>query len=165
MIQAGSPTNDGRGGESIWGEPFEDEFTARLHNYRGALSMANSGPNTNGSQFFIVQKGPVEEAMLRDLQEISEFEGPMYQDFRTLEIVSGAQRFTQKAVDIYGTIGGTPWLDGGFPSPAGRGGGHTVFGQVFEGMDIVDAIASVATDQNDKPGEPVVITNIEITTF
>ena len=48
MIQGGDPTGTGMGGESIWNKPFEDEFDAHLHNFRGALSMANSGPHTNG---------------------------------------------------------------------------------------------------------------------
>lgn len=55
MIQGGDPTGTGMGGESIYGEKFEDEFSMELFNIRGALSMANAGPNTNGSQFFIVQ--------------------------------------------------------------------------------------------------------------
>ena len=55
MIQGGDPTGTGMGGESIYGESFEDEFSKELYNIRGALSMANAGPNTNGSQFFIVQ--------------------------------------------------------------------------------------------------------------
>lgn len=55
MIQGGDPTGTGMGGESIYGESFEDEFSDELYNIRGALSMANAGPNTNGSQFFIVQ--------------------------------------------------------------------------------------------------------------
>lgn len=55
MIQGGDPTGTGMGGESIYGDSFEDEFTMDLFNLRGALSMANAGPNTNGSQFFIVQ--------------------------------------------------------------------------------------------------------------
>ncbi|RKP14442.1 cyclophilin-like domain-containing protein [Piptocephalis cylindrospora] len=54
MVQAGDPTNTGKGGESIWGGKFEDEVRSTLkHNARGIVSMANSGPDTNGSQFFI----------------------------------------------------------------------------------------------------------------
>ncbi|GAA5839584.1 hypothetical protein JCM9279_005989 [Rhodotorula babjevae] len=56
MLQGGDPTGTGRGGESRWGKPFEDEFTARnaqKHDQRGVLAMANSGPNTNGSQFYV----------------------------------------------------------------------------------------------------------------
>ncbi|MBD3379336.1 MAG: peptidylprolyl isomerase [Candidatus Omnitrophica bacterium] len=54
MIQAGDPTGTGRGGESLWGEPFEDEVTGEVGFDRpGILAMANAGPGTNGSQFFI----------------------------------------------------------------------------------------------------------------
>lgn len=54
MIQGGDPTGTGSGGESVWGEPFEDEVTPAVRfDSPGILAMANAGPNTNGSQFFI----------------------------------------------------------------------------------------------------------------
>ena len=54
MVQTGDPTNTGKGGKSIWGGKFEDEIREELkHSARGIVSMANNGPNTNGSQFFI----------------------------------------------------------------------------------------------------------------
>lgn len=136
MIQGGDPTASGMGGESIWGESFEDEFTPELHNLRGALSMANAGPNTNGSQFFIVQAKQVSDDMIDQLETASE------------------DLFPTDCVRAYETLGGTPWLDYK----------HTVFGQVYEGMDTVDAIAGVKVDffQN-KPLNDVVIETVEIT--
>ncbi|EFG54949.1 hypothetical protein C5L18_001640 [Lactobacillus amylolyticus] len=56
MIQGGDPEGNGTGGESIWGHPFEDEFTDQLFNLRGALSMVNSGPNTNGKSILYCSK-------------------------------------------------------------------------------------------------------------
>src|SRR5215204_4441761 len=100
MIQGGCPEGTGTGGP---GYTFEDEINAHKV-VRGALAMANAGPNTNGSQFFIVT---TEEA---------------------------------------------PWLDGK----------HTVFGQVTEGMDSVDAIEAVETGAQDRPADPVVIERVEV---
>ena len=100
MIQGGCPQGTGTGGP---GYTFEDEFNQHKV-VRGALAMANAGPNTNGSQFFIV------------------------------------------------TLEATPWLDGK----------HTVFGQVSNGMDVVDAISAVETDAADRPHESVVIERIDL---
>jgi len=100
MIQGGDPTGTGEGGP---GYTFEDEFNDHPVE-RGTLAMANAGPNTNGSQFFIV------------------------------------------------TADACPWLDGK----------HTVFGRVTDGMDVVDAISTVETDDNDRPREDVVIERIDL---
>ena len=100
MIQGGDPQGTGSGGP---GYTFEDEFNAHTV-VRGALAMANAGPNTNGSQFFIV------------------------------------------------TIDSAPWLDGK----------HTVFGQVTDGMDAVDAIEGLPTGARDRPEDPPSIESIEL---
>jgi peptidyl-prolyl cis-trans isomerase B (cyclophilin B) len=99
MIQGGCPEGSGRGGP---GYTFEDEINEHKI-VRGALAMANAGPDTNGSQFFIV----------------------------TTESAS--------------------WLDGK----------HTVFGEVVEGMDAVDAIESASTDASDCPLDPQTIERVE----
>ena len=134
MIQGGDPLGKGIGGESIWGKPFKDEFSRDYHNLRGALCMANAGPNTNGSQFFIVQAPSVDERFIPQMERLPDM-------------------FTDESVEDYKAVGGTPWLDYH----------HTVFGQVFEGMDVVDDIANVKVDffQN-KPLEDVKIQTIEI---
>ncbi len=133
MIQGGDPTGTGRGGESIWGTSFKDEFAVELHNVRGALSMANAGPNTNGSQFFIVQSKEIDSRLLSQMKQLPD-------------------SFPENIITAYEENGGTPWLD--FK--------HSVFGQVFEGMDVVDEIAGVKVDMLDKPYDDIVIENIDI---
>lgn len=104
MIQGGDPTGTGRGGESIWGQPFEDECSSELSfDKPGLLAMANAGPGTNGSQFFI-------------------------------------------------TTVSTPWLNMK----------HTIFGEVTEGMSVVEAIEKVEKDPFDKPIEEQKIISISI---
>jgi peptidyl-prolyl cis-trans isomerase A (cyclophilin A) len=104
MIQGGDPAGNGMGGP---GYKFEDETKASPHRFdkKGKLAMANAGPNTNGSQFFI-------------------------------------------------TVAGTEWLTGK----------HTIFGEVVEGQDIVDKIAKVSRDRQDKPVKPVVVESVTIET-
>jgi peptidylprolyl isomerase len=93
MIQGGDPTGTGRGGESIWGEPFEDECARDLtFDKPGLLAMANAGPGTNGSQFFI-------------------------------------------------TTAATPWLHMK----------HTIFGEVINGMDVVEKLEKVEKGPGDRP--------------
>ncbi|MFS0780355.1 peptidylprolyl isomerase [Bacillus sp. 1P06AnD] len=131
MIQGGDPKGDGTGGESIWGKPFEDEFSNKLFNFRGALSMANSGENTNGSQFFIVQAPKIDSSLVSQMEKAN---------------------FPEGVIKAYEEKGGTPWLDQK----------HTVFGQVVEGMKIVDKIAKVEVDGQSKPVEPVTIKSIDV---
>jgi peptidyl-prolyl cis-trans isomerase B (cyclophilin B) len=100
MIQGGCPQGTGTGGP---GYTFEDEINAHKVD-RGKLAMANAGPNTNGSQFFIV------------------------------------------------TIDAAPWLDGK----------HTVFGEVTDGMDVVDRIEATETDGRDRPVDEVRIESVEL---
>ena len=90
MIQGGDPAGTGAGGESIWGTPFEDEFSDKLRNFRGALSMANAGADTNGSQFFIVQLPTIDESSKQYME---------------------AEQFPETVIDAYMEVGGTPWLD------------------------------------------------------
>jgi len=107
MIQGGDPLGEGYGGESAWGGRFDDEIDRMSDLYagvyeRGTVAMANAGPNTNGSQFFIMH------------------------------------------------------ID--YPLPPS----YTKFGKVIEGQDVVNAIAEVATNERDKPLEPVVMNRVYI---
>ena len=89
MIQTGDPTATGAGGESIYGHPFADEFSPELFNLKGAVSMANAGPNTNGSQFFIVTNRNLSTNLLGQME---------------------AAGYPAEVIEAYQN-GGTPWLD------------------------------------------------------
>ena len=132
MIQGGDPTGTGMGGESIYGQAFEDEFSEELYNVRGALSMANAGPNTNGSQFFIVQN--------------------QHLPYSKKEIARGG--WPEPIAEIYAEQGGTPHLDRRhtvFGQLADK-----------ESYKVLDVIAGVETGAMDRPVEDVVIETIEI---
>lgn len=135
MIQGGDPKGDGTGGESIWGEGFGEEISKQLYHLRGALAMAKSqAPNSQGSQFFILQNH----------DDVSD----------GLAI----QHYPKKIIEAY--------KNGGYPS---LDGSYTVFGQVTEGMDVVDKIAQAetaetasASGENSTPKNPVKIEKITI---
>lgn len=149
MIQGGDPKGNGTGGESIWGKPFEDEFSDKLFNVTGSISMANSGPNTNGSQFFINQNPPEKFIGWDKLEQY--YKGKINFNLITNDIKN-----------LYNKTGGNPGLDGYCNLQAK---GHTVFGQVFEGMDVVATIASEKTDSNNKPLENVTIQSVKIVNY
>lgn len=90
MIQTGDPTGTGSGGESIYGDSFEDEYNKWVYNFNGALSMANDGVDSNRSRFFIV--------MAQNLHpgEAKEMKSAGYPD---------------EVIEHYEKVGGSPWFD------------------------------------------------------
>ena len=103
IIQSGSPDGSANGGDSVWGVPFTDEFSDLLHNYTGALAMANSGRNTNRSQFYFVTT-PVGE--MSD-ETVAQMENAGWRS---------------RVIESYKQAGGVPRLDYRY----------TVFGQIYE---------------------------------
>lgn len=161
MIQGGDPNGNGTGGESIWGGKFDDEFSGDLYHFRGALAYANSGANTNGSQFYIVQAPKIQDGYFDNVDNIIK----QYGDDQILTDQSSGKIFrtnySEEARKDYEEMGGTPHLDFGY----------TVFGQVFEGMDVVDKIAAVettdpnGTGENSTPAEDIIIEKAEIVKY
>ena len=134
MVQGGDPEGTGRGGESMWGGSFDGGTDPHLIHSAGAVAYANSGAtSTNGSQFYIVTGEVYSKEELEN-----------YRDY--------GYNFTDEAMEIYSTAGGTPWLDGGY----------TVFGQVYDGLNIIFELQKVNTDENDKPMEDVIIESIKV---
>lgn len=161
MIQGGDPEGTGRGGESIWGSNFEDEFSEDLQPIRGALCMANAGANTNGSQFFIVQAHPytqeqVEQALKNNNIELGENYLETSKIF--MKAAYGVE-FNDDITKLYMEQGGTPWLYGA----------HTVFGQICDdaSYDVLDAIANVEMQdaENGIPANDVIIETIKISEY
>ncbi len=139
MIQGGDPKGDGTGGQSLWGGTFEDEIVPQLRHFRGAVAYANRGEDTNGSQFYIVQQGneEIDDDYLKQCEENADIKLP------------------NDVKEKYKEVGGSPFLDGGY----------TIFAQVFEGMDVVDKIASCKVIDEypyETPYDEVLIEKIEI---
>ena len=151
MNITGDPTGTGLVNESIWGVPFGCELSHNLRHLRGALSMVNAGPHTNGSQFFIVQRTDQPEAQLERMARF--LENPQLPSSNRGLLAS--EIWPPGIIEFYKEHGGTYHFDFN----------HTVFGQVFRGMDVVEAIAAVETGQGDRPIEDVYIITIEIVAF
>ena len=132
MIQGGDPTGTGMGGESSFGGSFQDEFSEELYNLRGALSMANAGPDTNGSQFFIVQTPEI--------------------PYAKKELERGG--WPAPIAEAYAENGGTPHLDRRHTVF-----GQLVDEDSYK---VLDEIANVEVGAQDKPLEDVVIETVEV---
>ena len=137
MIQGGDPEGTGLGGESMWGGSFDGGTDPHLIHAAGAVAYANSGStSTDGSQFYIVT-------------------GEVYTDEDFEGLASYGYRFSDNEKNVYSTYGGDPWLDGSY----------TVFGQVFDGLDIVFDLQNAETDENDKPLEDIIIESVQVAEY
>ena len=138
MIQGGDPNGDGSGGESIYEKGFDGGTDPHLIHAAGAVAYANSGGTaTNGSQFYIVT-------------------GEKYGDEEISQLEDAGYSFTDNEKEIYSTYGGCPWLDGNY----------TIFGQVFDGLDIVFYVQNVDVDENtSKPKTDVVIESVNVSEY
>ena len=146
MLQGGDPTGTGRGGESFFGKSFEDEFSADLFPLYGSLCMANSGKNTNGSQFFLVTcKDVVSYAQLEQVAQSYASNYGINIDYSMM---------SKQCRNNYASVGGAYWLYCQ----------HTVFGQIVEGLDIIDKADSAETDSNDKPVADIIVEKVTIRT-
>lgn len=164
MVQGGDPSGTGYAGESIWEEPFEDEFSPNLLNIDGSVSMANSGPATNGSQFFIncTQGAAIDWDSYQQGFEVYKQDPDTFTAMYSSKWVD-MDLVTDSVKKLYTENGGNVHLDGYYSTDKT---GHTVFAQVFEGMDGVEALSQVETDpQTGKPVKDVVIKAVEIVEF
>ncbi|MGN0666118.1 MAG: peptidylprolyl isomerase [Huintestinicola sp.] len=149
MDQTGDPRGNGTGGNSMWGGTFEGGVSPKLFHFTGAVAYANSsGTDTNGSQFYIVNTpdGFVNCGGYYD--ENGEFAWQTDMDAAGMTLPNNLKQ-------AYTEHGGTPFLDGSY----------TVFGQVFEGMDVVRAIAEAEVDENDKPLTQIVMQSVRIVEY
>ncbi len=137
LVETGDPTGEGTGGSSIFEKGYEADANPHLINAAGAVAYANEGStNTNGSRFFIVTGEKLDEKELKELED-------------------GGYALTDDEKKIYSEYGGLPWFDGSY----------TVFGQVFDGLDIVFDIQNAETDSSGKPLKDIVVEKMTVTTY
>jgi cyclophilin family peptidyl-prolyl cis-trans isomerase len=145
VIQGGDPRGDGTGGNSFWGGKFDGGIPEGLFHFSGAVAYANSqGTATDGSQFYIVDTAVGYNYCGADAA------GNVNTDIDNSGLI-----MPKNVLEKYRETGGVPMLDGNY----------TVFGQVFEGMDVVRAIGAVETDANDKPLTQIVMEDVEIVEY
>ena len=137
LVEAGQGA-DGRG-TTIWnGSRYPAEATDKLHHYSGALCMAADSSGQCASVFYVMESLPGGDSVTQELVD-----------------QMNAASYRAEVVAAYQTAGGAPYLDYT----------DTVFGQVYEGMDIVDNIAQTAVDENQKPTEAITIHSVSIETY
>ena len=159
MAQTGDPTGTGRGGESIWGQPFGVERSFNLRHFRGALAMAHAGGAMN-SQFYFVQSTSIDPRSRAQFEALrAELDTPIG-SFSDGRIIYGRDIHSVEEFDEFLQNGGTPFLDWMWNDNP-----HTVFGHVVEGMDVVDAIVAVDRDGNDRPNEDIIIERISFVIY
>lgn len=163
-------------GTSSYGTYFEDEFCDSLFNIRGAVSMATTSQDSNGSQFFVNQTSAEQFeknggwSRFEDMWKTVKTQLSNYKDSDLLSAFidqNGNNCYNTDTVPeevrtLYEKYGGNPYLDGAY-NAVDRG--QTVFAQVFDGMDVIDKIANIEVDENEKPVENVIIETVEITSY
>lgn len=161
IIQGGDPNGDGTGGESIWGETFENEYSDELLNITGSLAMANSGEDTNGSQFYFnINTTEFSLDYYKMIYEDYYLPDTAYFEYTYGYAPMNTDLVTEAVVELYEENGGNISLDGSFNES-----GYTVFGQVFEGLDIVESISQVETDDSSAPLTEITIESVEIVIY
>ena len=137
VVEAGQGA-DGRG-NTIWnGSRYPAETTDSLHHYSGALCMGTDASGECASVFYVMQTLPGDQSVTQELVDQMNSAG-----------------YRAEVVSAYQTVGGAPYLDYT----------DTVLGQVYEGMDVVDAIGQTAVDENQKPCEDITINSVSIETY
>lgn len=146
MIQGGKPASGAE--KSFSGQPLPLEVNDNLRNFRGSLAMARtSDPNSAESEFFINQNPTV------TADTFTQYGASGYQ----------VSNLSDAVKTMYEQHGGNPFLDDDCAAPGSRG--YAVFGQVFDGMDVVDKIASASVDSNDQPLTAITMTSVTLETY